>query len=154
MQHGHSTTRALIAVVFATLLVTTMLQQVGATPLVDPCSSGDCTLVGIFPGNDKSSGPDKSAHVDAATGVDVSLVMVGAADGANGTMNFNGYGNGNLTVIVPLGWRVLVQFENKGLGALPHSLTVINEINPLPIEDGAPATARSSQSRHRRVSRR
>jgi hypothetical protein len=85
MRHGHSTTRALIAVGFATFLVTTALQQASATPLINPCSSGDCTLVGIFPGNDKSSGPDKSVNVDAKTGVDVNLVMVGPAESFDGS---------------------------------------------------------------------
>jgi hypothetical protein len=45
--------------------------------MINPCSGGDCTLVGIFSGNDKSSGPDKSLNVDAMTGMDVNLVLVG-----------------------------------------------------------------------------
>lgn len=73
----------------------------------------------------------------------VRLVMVGAADGSNGTMNFNGYGNGDMTVTVPLGWKVAVEFQNKGLGALPHSLVVINEVSPLPVEGGIPAFPRA-----------
>ncbi|MBI4591280.1 MAG: hypothetical protein HY725_20820 [Candidatus Rokubacteria bacterium] len=73
----------------------------------------------------------------------VRLRMVGSADGSNGTMNFNGYGNGDMTVIVPFGWKVAVEFDNKGLGALPHSLAVINEVNPLPIEGGVPAFPRA-----------
>jgi hypothetical protein len=55
-----------------------MRQTVNATPLLNPCSGGDCTLVGIFAGNDKSSGPDKSLNVDAEAGVDVHLVLVGS----------------------------------------------------------------------------
>lgn len=77
----------------------------------------------------------------------VRLLMVGAADGSNGTMNFNGYGNGDMTVTVPLGWRVEVEFQNKGLAALPHSLAVINEVKPLPIEGGAPAFSRALTTR-------
>lgn len=73
----------------------------------------------------------------------VRLLMVGSADGSNGTMNFNGYGNGDMTVIVPFGWKVDVEFDNKGLGALPHSLVVMNEVNPLPIEGGVPAFPRA-----------
>ena len=73
----------------------------------------------------------------------VRLLLVGSADGSNGTMNFNGYGNGDMTVIVPVGWKVAVEFQNKGLGALPHSLVVINEVNPLPIEGGVPAFPRA-----------
>ncbi|MGH7408448.1 MAG: sulfocyanin-like copper-binding protein, partial [Candidatus Methylomirabilales bacterium] len=36
-----------------------------------------------------------------------------------------------------------VEFQNKGLGALPHSLVVINEVTPLPIEGGVPAFPRA-----------
>lgn len=75
------------------------------------------------------------------------LLMVGSADGSNGTMNFNGYGNGDMTVVVPFGWKVAVEFDNKGLGALPHSLAVINEVNPLPIEGGVPAFPRALTNR-------
>lgn len=77
----------------------------------------------------------------------VRLLMVGSADGSNGTMNFNGYGNGDMTVVVPFGWKVAVEFQNKGLGALPHSLAVINEVNPLPIEGGVPAFPRALTNR-------
>jgi len=80
--------------------------------------------------------------VDAATRV-VRLRMVGSADGTNGTMNFNGYSQGELSVIVPLGWTVHVDFENKGLAALPHSLVIIDPVTPFPIEGGAPAFPRA-----------
>jgi sulfocyanin len=77
----------------------------------------------------------------------VELRLVGAADGANGTMNFNGYGSGDLTVVVPLGWRVNVEFLNQGLGALPHSLAIIDEVTPLPLEGGGPAFPRALTTR-------
>src|SRR5436189_4033329 len=73
----------------------------------------------------------------------VRLLIVGSADGTNGTMNFNGYGNGEMQVIVPFGWTVHVDFENKGLAALPHSLAIIDPVTPLPIEDGVPAFPRA-----------
>jgi hypothetical protein len=73
----------------------------------------------------------------------VRLLLVGSADGANGTMNFNGYGQGEMSVTVSFGWTVRVDFENKGLAALPYSLTIINPVTPLPIEDGVPAFPRA-----------
>jgi sulfocyanin len=73
----------------------------------------------------------------------VRLELVAAANGALGTMNFNGYGNGEMTVSVPLGWKVEIEFVNKGLAALPHSLVIINEVKPLPIEGGTPAFPRA-----------
>lgn len=54
-----------------------------ATPNLDPCSGGDCTLVGIFAGNDKSPGPDKSLTVDSAAGADLTLVKVGSNNSAD-----------------------------------------------------------------------
>jgi sulfocyanin len=90
---------------------------------------------------------DQEIHPDwmkaDPAGKTVWLRMVGAADGSNGTMNFNGYGKGEMTVTVPPGWRVKIDFENKGLAALPHSLVIINEITPLPIEDGTAAFPRA-----------
>jgi len=53
---------------------------VAATPMLDPCSGGDCTFVGIFSGNDLSSGPDKSLNIDAVSGMDVDLITVGSGN--------------------------------------------------------------------------
>ncbi len=97
---------------------------------------------GVSPARaDDAIKPDWLAF-DAAERV-VHLTLVGAADGANGTMNWNGYGNGDMTVTVPLGWKVQVEFKNSGLGALPHSLVVIDDVQPLPVEDGKPAFPRA-----------
>jgi len=57
-----------------------------------------------------------------------SWVKVDAAHGANGTLNFNAYANGQMTVVVPAGWRVHIDFVNTGAGALPHSLEVIRAV--------------------------
>jgi sulfocyanin len=80
--------------------------------------------------------------VDADTRT-VRLQIAGAADGTNGTMNFNGYAQGEMSVIVPLGWTVRVSFENKGLAALPHSLVITDPVTPLPVEGGRPAFPRA-----------
>lgn len=77
----------------------------------------------------------------------VQLVMVASADGSNGTLNFNGFARDELTVTVPLGWKVKVELTNKGLGALPHSLAVTEEMNPLPIQDGTVAFPRATTVR-------
>jgi sulfocyanin len=83
---------------------------------------------------------------DAHTQV-VEVRLVAAANGANGTMNFNGYGNGDMTLVVPRGWRVNVEFFNQGLAALPHSLVVMDAVTPLPLEDGVPAFPRALTTR-------
>ena len=81
-------------------------------------------------------------HVDAAH-KRVSFTVTAAQGGANGTLNFNGHANGRLTVTVPTGWRVHIDFVNSGAGALPHSLEVIREgkIPPQGIEPPAIAQA-------------
>src|SRR5437899_8461741 len=76
--------------------------------------------------------------VDAAHRT-VSLKITAADGGANGTLNFNLYANGQMTVTVPAGWRVHIDFVNSGAGALPHSLEVIREITPVPPQGIPPA---------------
>jgi FtsP/CotA-like multicopper oxidase with cupredoxin domain len=69
----------------------------------------------------------------------VTLKVVGSMNHVNGTMNFNGYGNGDLTVTVPFGWTVKVEFSNGGFGALPHSLVVIDPKKKPKLSGGDPA---------------
>lgn len=69
----------------------------------------------------------------------VRLRLIGAMDHTNGTMNFNGYGNGDLTVTVPFGWTLKVDFENGGFGALPHSVAVIDPKKRPKLQGGEPA---------------
>lgn len=70
-------------------------------------------------------------RVDAARKL-VSFTVTAAQGGANGTLNFNGYADGRLTVTVPAGWRVHIDFINSGAGALPHSLEVIRDTGKIP----------------------
>ena len=64
----------------AVCLIGSLLQQTHAVPLLDPCRSGDCTLLGLYTGNDRSAGRDKSLVVDAASGVNVRRVPPGRLD--------------------------------------------------------------------------
>jgi len=84
-------------------------------------------------------------HVDA-THKKLSLTITAAPNGANGTLNFNGYANGQMTITVPVGWQVHIDFENIGAGTLPHSLEVIREVHPVPVEGIAPAIPRAETS--------
>ncbi|TMI90478.1 MAG: hypothetical protein E6H00_06790 [Bacillati bacterium ANGP1] len=70
-------------------------------------------------------------RVDAAHKL-ASFTVTAAQGGANGTLNFNGYANGRLTVTVPTGWRVHIDFVNSGAGALPHSFEVIRDTGKIP----------------------
>src|SRR5207302_5451494 len=82
-------------------------------------------------------GPAESAaappwmRVDAAHKL-ASFTVTAAQGGANGTLNFNGYANGRLTVTVPTGWRVNIAFVTSGAGALPHSFEVIRDTGKIP----------------------
>jgi sulfocyanin len=71
-------------------------------------------------------------HVDAAHKT-VHFDIKMAEDGGNGTLNFNGYAKGALTLTVPTGWHVTMHVSNAGAGAIPHSLEV------LPISEAIPS---------------
>lgn len=53
----------------------------------------------------------------------VELRMIAAYNGNNGSWNFNGYYEGGMTVVVPVGWTVKLHFENPD-GNYGHSLLV------------------------------
>ena len=70
-------------------------------------------------------------HVDPAH-KKVAMTISMASDDANGTLNFNGFGHGDLTITVPSGWNVDMTVVNAGEGAIPHSLEVIPVAPALP----------------------
>jgi len=75
-------------------------------------------------------------QVDSATRT-VTFQLVAGLTGLNGALNFNGFRDGGLTLAVPLGWRVVVNFQNHD-GMLPHSAEVIEEVHPLPTQPVTP----------------
>ncbi len=62
----------------------------------------------------------------------VTIQITAALNGVNGTMNFNGYANGAMTIIVPLNWQVKIRFTVSGIGALPHSLVITKQFEQFP----------------------
>jgi len=58
-----------------------------------------------------------------ATRHTVQVRIVAGETPADGGLNFNGFAHGGMTVTVPVGWKVAVEFENAS--ALPHSLEVV-----------------------------
>jgi len=95
---------------------------------------------GPVPLTAQAAGAPSWMHVDAPH-KRVTFQVTAAGTGANGTLNFNGYADGQMTVTVPAGWRVHIDFVNSGAGALPHSLEVIRDVRPVPPEGVAPAIA-------------
>jgi hypothetical protein len=53
----------------------------------------------------------------------VKLTLLAGLGGTNNGFNFDGYGRGELQVRVPLGWRVVVDCENRG--GMRHSCAIV-----------------------------
>src|SRR5437879_12767957 len=68
--------------------------------------------------------------------------LVAGLTGLNGALNFNGFSDGGLTFVVPVGWQTEIDFRNHD-GMLPHSAEVIAPQTPLPIQPVDPAIPRA-----------
>ncbi len=90
-----------------------------------------------------AAGGLKAQAAPAAAAIDSSWLSVNAATKTvtfaltagltpfNGALNFNGFRDGGLTLVVPTGWTVAVNFANHD-GMLPHSVEVIPDQTPVP----------------------
>jgi len=72
----------------------------------------------------------------------VRFQLIAGLTGENGALNFNGFRDGGLTLVVPSGWRTEIDFRNHD-GMLPHSAEIIAPQTPLPTQPIAPAIARA-----------
>jgi hypothetical protein len=72
----------------------------------------------------------------------VRFQLIAGLTGLNGALNFNGFRDGDLTLVVPVGWNTEIAFRN-GDGMLPHSAEVIAPQVPLPAEPVSPAIPRA-----------
>lgn len=61
----------------------------------------------------------------------VRFQLIAGLTGLNGALNFNGFRDGELTLVVPVGWKTEIAFSNHD-GMLPHSAEVIAPQVPLP----------------------
>lgn len=59
----------------------------------------------------------------------VRMEVVAGSDQTNNRWNFNGYANGNATVVVPEGYEVTIEFRNED-PANPHSLAIDSRTGP------------------------
>lgn len=66
----------------------------------------------------------------------VTLSLVAGYNSINNSLNFNGGFRGNQTIVVPVGWAVLVGVTNRDAD-LAHSAVVIPQTVPLPAEPPA-----------------
>ncbi len=58
-----------------------------------------------------------------ADGQKVTMQVTALYNGNNGGWNFNGFYDGSLTVVVPVGWTVVIEFATRD-AQVPHSLVV------------------------------
>jgi hypothetical protein len=65
------------------------------------------------------------------------LVLLAGLGGENNGFNFGGYGRGELLVTIPVGWRVVVDCENRGRAR--HSCAVV--AGPLATRPAFPGAA-------------
>ena len=68
--------------------------------------------------------------------------LIAGLTGLNGALNFNGFRDGGLTVVIPVGWSTEISFKNHD-GMLPHSAEVIAPQTPLPVQPVSPAIPRA-----------
>ena len=80
-------------------------------------------------------------HADTVTKT-ATFELVAGLTGLNGALNFNGFRDGELTLVVPVGWKVVMHFRNHD-GMLPHSAEVIPDTQPVPLEPVPPAFDRA-----------
>jgi hypothetical protein len=69
-----------------------------------------------------SPGPGRYLSVDAVHHVAHLTLLAGLGSRNNG-FNFDGYGRGELLVRIPVGWRLVVNCENRG--SVRHSCAVV-----------------------------
>ncbi len=106
------------------------------------------------PGSEPGAPAESETSASAATPADwisvddaartVTVTLVAGETDANNRWNFNGYANGETTVVVPLGYTVTIHFENRdpvhrhGVGVLERAAShppVFDEVTP--VFDGA-----------------
>ena len=68
--------------------------------------------------------------------------LIAGLTGLNGALNFNGFRDGGLTLVIPVGWQAEIAFRNHD-GMLPHSAEVISPQTPLPVQPVTPAIPRA-----------
>ncbi len=98
-----------------------------------------------------STPPDKEAidsswlSYDAAKKT-VHFQLIAGLTGLNGALNFNGFDDGALVLVVPVGSKVIMDFTNHD-GMLPHSAEIIPAKKPVPTTAVPPAIPRATTNK-------
>src|SRR5207344_2265710 len=72
----------------------------------------------------------------------VTFDLTAGATPLNGALNFNGFRDGEMTLAVPAGWTVVMNFTNHD-GMLSHSAEVVWDSMPVPLGAVDPAIPRA-----------
>lgn len=88
--------------------------------------AGALSLSSCGQGAVSSSGPILRSSPATHT---VKLRLVAAQTGANSGFNFDGYGSGAMTVLVPRGWTVIVTCSNAS-STFTHSCAIVRNTPP------------------------
>ncbi|HEU5358237.1 MAG TPA: sulfocyanin-like copper-binding protein [Gemmatimonadales bacterium] len=76
----------------------------------------------------------------------VTFTLLAGATPTNGGLNFNGFTAGRLTLEVPGGWEVVVRHRNLD-PKLPHSVELIGDRDPLPVQAVPPVVPGAASAR-------
>ncbi len=122
-------------------------QASGSTGADEPTRTAQASDNGADAGADSQQGAEELEKLTPGwMGTEdgrVAFDVIAAWSSQNNGWNFNGYANGEITVVVPAGWRVSIEFASKD-GNYPHSLVVIDDPRPegsLPPKAGREAAA-------------
>lgn len=77
-----------------------------------------------------------------ATAKTARFQLIAGLTGSNGALNFNGFTDGALTLMIPTGWAVEMDFVNND-GMLPHSAIVVAATLPIQATPSGPAIPRA-----------
>jgi Sulfocyanin (SoxE) domain len=131
----HNPSRALLFVAVLGLLGCGGRGQAASTPPADPAPAAAAT-----PSVQDTVSPGAPAptwiSVDSV-GRSVTLTLEAAAGGPGSSALINGYRNGGVRVVVPLGWTVRWTWRNGDSTA--HSLVAMVQREKIPLEGGRPA---------------
>jgi sulfocyanin len=72
--------------------------------------------------------------------------LIAGLTGLNGALNFNGFDDGTLALVVPVKSKVVIDFFNHD-GVLPHSAEIIPAKRPVPASAVDPAIPRAYTSK-------
>jgi alcohol dehydrogenase (cytochrome c) len=91
-----------------------------------PINSGSDTGSHSTASNDASAAKEGTWLALNKAAKTVDLLLIGAYNGAQSGMNFNGYANGDMKITIPNGWKVNVQMSNAN-PQIPHSAMIVPE---------------------------